>query len=271
MHVAMRRLILLLPATLLCLYALAQDKPDVPSGKQHRFLAGFSLAFGLPQAEFRNNLNAIGIGADAMFAWQSSTRLPVALGFDVGYMAYALHTQRQTLYAEVKSGNTVVSTLEIPLRVETASTIVDPQCFLRFIAPTKKIVPFVDAIVGFSYFRTGTSIYDESTRRQLSTEENGLISRDKNLDDWTLHYGCALGLQYEIKSTFAVHLRCAYLFGGEAQYYSGKQTESWDIQLTTTPSDPNNLSAGDLDVNATPYESRTDMVSIKAGITLLFD
>ncbi|HRI41018.1 MAG TPA: hypothetical protein PLW54_04980 [Bacteroidia bacterium] len=270
----MRRLILLLPAGLFCLQLCAQTTPPAPPAKQnkdHRFYAGFSLAFGLPQAEFRDNLNSIGIGIDGMFAWQPSHRFPVALGFDVGYMAYAMHTQRQTLYAEVKSGNTVISTLEIPLRVETASSIVDPQVLLRFIAPTKKVVPFVDAIFGFTYFRTGTSIYDESSRRQLSSAEDGLITRDTNLDDWTMNYGCALGLQYELKPTLAIHVRCAYIFGGEAQYYSGKQAESWDINLTTTPTDPNNISANELDVNATPYESRTDMINIKAGVTLKFD
>lgn len=269
----MRRLLIFLPACLCCLQTFAQTAPPAQPTKprkDYQLFAGISLAFGLPQAEFKENLQSIGVGIDGMFAWQPGRHFPVAVGLDVGYMAYAMHTQRQTLYAEVKSGNTIISTLEIPLRIETASSIVDPQVFLRFIAPTKKIVPFVDAIFGFTYFRTGTSIYDESSRRQLSTAEDGLITRDTNLDDWTMNYGCAFGLQYELKPQVAIHLRCAYIFGGEAQYYSGRQTESWDINLTTTPTDPNNISANELDVNATPYESRTDMVSIKAGVTFKF-
>ena len=111
-------------------------------------------AFGL-LAEFRDNLNSIGIGIDGMFAWQPSHRIPVALGFDVGCKAYAMHAQRQTLYAEVKSGTRVISTFGNTLRVETASSIVDPQVAPAFHRSPKKVVPFVDAIFGFTYFRTG--------------------------------------------------------------------------------------------------------------------
>ena len=73
-------------------------------------------------------------------------------------------------------------------------------------------------------------------------------------------------------------LRCSliylrtYIFGGQVNYYDKNQIADWDIELNpsvvTSVVGENSLNGNDVDINALPKRSITNMLMIQIGISL---
>jgi len=228
------------------------------------------LNLGIPMNEFKTYNDEVAVGGGFNLFFQPSVKIPVLVGFDLGFLGAGSQIQRETLTADIVAGGTVIETLYFPMRVETYNTITTGHLNLRILSPTKFFKPYVDGLVGFNYFGTNTSIYDESEEYYLSEADNPLITTSNQNSDWAFSYGGAAGLMIELNENILIDLRLAYTLGGEADYYVEDDIEDWELEFNTVPTDPDDIEDDDISISAIPKHSETDMMLGTIGITFRF-
>lgn len=271
------RILLLISFILLNTYcSLAQQKAAVSKTKKEKparsfVFAGFSLNTGFPMNDFKEFQKRTGWGINGHFGYQFSAKFPLALCFDLGWMSFGQSSQQQTLTADIYAGNTLVDQLSFPLRITTSNNFLAGDLALRFMAPTTVIIPHIDVIGGFNNAWTATVIYDESSEHYFTEEDDNVITRKTQLSDFTWNYGGAAGFFIELNDMTRISIRACYMFGGEAKYYTTRQTNNWEVTFSNgIYPGKENLSEDDLDVNATPNKSKTDMLVFNVGFNWKF-
>lgn len=188
--------------------ATAQDDTE----RAVRPQGSLSFLLGVPQGEFRDNVDNLGFGVD-VFGGLGIGASPVVLGLDVGFLIYGRERRSEPF------SNTIP---DVTVDVETTNNIVQSHFVLRLQPPNGTVRPYADGLFGFKYLFTETRI--ESERFQ----DNEPIASSTNFDDFALSYGIGGGLnidvyrpgpedQTELRAV-AVHIGVQYLLGSEADY-----------------------------------------------------
>lgn len=166
---------------------------------------------GVPQGEFRDNVDNPGFGLD-VFGGLGLGRSPVVIGLDVGFLIYGRERRREPF------SNTIP---DVTVDVETTNNIFQTHVVLRLQPPDGAIRPYADALVGFKYLFTQTRIESERFG------DNEAIASSTNFDDFALSYGVGGGLTIELYrpqgedkdvQSIALQLGAQYLLGSEADY-----------------------------------------------------
>ena len=244
-----------------------QRKPKVPT---YGSWLSTNLMMGIPMQEYAAVTNSLPFGFNFNYAYQPSTRVPLAFGVNVGYLNVGSRSIDRALTADITAGGMLLDQLYIPLRFEIANNMVQAHVNGRFIAPTNVVKPYVDVLGGLNYLWTSTAVYDDSPERYFATNEDGLITGKTQLDDLTWSAGGGAGVLVQLGRRTHLNAGAHYLFGGRAQFYDRSQIEDWDIQLNVsgvTQGGQGTFEPGDLTYGAVPKKSATDMLTVQLGLT----
>jgi hypothetical protein len=265
----MKKIVLFLLILLSITIAFTQTSGHTSSAKGAGYF-GIGLLAGAPLQEYKtyNDELAIGLGINGFY--QPARNVPVMVGLHLGFLGAGNKTQYENLTAQIIVDDVVIDELNFPFRIVTNNSIFIAQCNLRAYAPIKYIKPYIDGAVGFNNFHTTTSVYDESEEYYFSEEDNPLITQKTQLSEWALSYGGAGGIMVQCGENFFIDVRCAYMIGGEADYYTEDDIENWQVEFTSTPTGTSDLSEDDIAVSAVPKHSETTMLQPSIGVLFRF-
>lgn len=229
-----------LPLAILALMALplnasAQSGTDI----------GLDFALAVPQGAFDQNMGQTGFGLN-FHVGQHLGKSPVMIGLDAGAHVYGSERRREPLSMTIP---------DISARVQTTNNLAQFHGMLRLQPITGQVRPYVDALYGFKYLWTRTSLMED----QYDEEVIG----STNQDDFTRSYGVGAGLDFEVWNGLmgederpgSVYLTVGvrYLLSGEAEYLREGDIERQpgSISFRTT-------------------RSRVDIVQPRFGVTVAF-
>lgn len=203
---------------------------------------------GLPQGAFADQVDA-GFGGN-VFGGLAFERAPVVLGLDLGFLVYGIERRSEPFSTTIP---------DVTVDVRTTNNIFMGHLVMRF-QPSQGVVrPYADALFGFKYLFTETTIQDEGFN------DNESIASSTNFDDAALSYGVGGGIDIrvyrhqesepEASKLRAVHisLGARYLLGQEASYLKKGSIERRNGEV-----------AFDTE------QSRTDLLVPHVGIALTF-
>lgn len=192
-----------------------------PAQAQYKYQAGLSFMLGFPKGEFKDNVNATGIGGGGEFAY-SPKSVPLGIGASLGYMVYGKESRREPFSTTIP---------DVTVEVVTTNSIMVGHLFLRVQNKKGMLQPYMDGLVGFNYLSTDTEI------KNINRSDDGEIASSTNLDDAVFSYGIGGGLMMKVytgnvfkdstktdregqrkKYSLLIDLRMRYITGGEAEY-----------------------------------------------------
>ncbi|MCB2202277.1 hypothetical protein KQH51_05340 [bacterium] len=182
--------------------------PTAASAKPN-WQGSISFAGAIPTGDFKDEIEDGGGGICADIVWSPQAQ-PFGLGVSFEYLIYGDQTRREPLSTTIP---------DIVVDVTTSNNIVQSHLFFRVGYRHGGFRPYADALVGFKYLYTRTSIDD-------SDFDYGDEIGSTNLDDWALSYGVRGGAMIRVYDGFArkknysvfIDMRAGYLLGGEADY-----------------------------------------------------
>jgi hypothetical protein len=210
--------------------------PAPPSGPR-RWQGGLGLALGVPVGDFSGNVD-IAAGVTGQFDYGLGDS-PFSLGAEGTVLFYGNESRRVPL----------VGFPDLSVRVETSNQMGLLHGRFRAQRREGRVRPYVDALVGFNYISTTTSVdADDVCDRNDSCDDDSRT----DIDDLVLSAGGGAGVTFGFGSaphTTRLDIGVRYLYGGEADYL----TED-GIFWASEP------------VVYVPHRSRTDMVMIYIGV-----
>jgi hypothetical protein len=169
------------------------------------FDADVNLLIGVPQGDFRDNLDRTAFGINGSIAGGSQDS-PFQFGLELGIMSYGSDRRRENFNPNIP---------EVQVVVRTDYDILTGHFFGRLERPHGLVRPYADALVGLNYLFTESRITDDD-------EFGEDIASTTNFDDTTFSYGLGGGLKVKVyqqgSNKYMVNLKTRYLFGGEASY-----------------------------------------------------
>ncbi|HYF02790.1 MAG TPA: hypothetical protein VEC36_05395 [Patescibacteria group bacterium] len=213
--------------------------------------AGLALELGLPRNEFRENINNPGFGIGGHIA-VAPHAAPIMYGVEFNYLMYGYENE------SVPFNNSSVGRVNVDL--ETTNSIVTGHFLMRLQPKTGMLRPYIDALAGFNYLSTSSSIEDDLT--------NHPIAQSINFQDGAFSYGGGAGVMFELTrgeigedekgnqqfGSTLLDFRVRYMRGGEAEY----------LRKGSIKEDPNDPAKAIYDV----YTSRTDMLTFQIGVAI---
>ncbi len=203
----------LIPAlTFLFAFAAVSDTAakGIPYGQ-------FALHFatGLPQADFRQNVDNPGFGL-SMQLEGGPRRAPWALGIAGGFIVYGTESRREPFSTTIP---------DVTVEVVTSNNLAFGDLFVRFAPRELSFRPYAILMLGFHYLFTRTEIRNAS-------DPDEEIASSTNFSDFTWSYSAGAGFQYLLKETVKVDsttghkskvrvfldLQVRYQRGGMAEY-----------------------------------------------------
>lgn len=206
---------------------------------------------GAPQGAFSNEIERLGAGLNISGGYQFRDS-PFMIGLDLGFSNFGSDSRDEPLSTTIP---------DLRVQVDNSYNLATGNLFLRLVAPQMAVKPYVDALVGFNYFYTETTI----SERGFGSAEP--VLRDTNFEDIALNYGFGSGVMinvyrrdnrddgnnaHNVNSAY-VNIGARYLFGNEAEYLKkGSITREngevlFDVQ-----------------------RSKTDLLYFKLGIGIVF-
>ena len=169
---------------------------------------GGSFVIGVPQSEFRNEVDniAYGFNAEGTF-WSPSKFRPYTVGLNIGYLIYGEENQRQPFSRTIGF---------VDVNVNTTYSLLNFHLLFKVSPFTGTWRLYLEGLFGGDY------IYTRSKVENISTDEE--IVGSTNLDDFAWSYGGGGGLMIllseEIEEFTQIYLdlKARYLFGSEAEY-----------------------------------------------------
>lgn len=224
----------------MCLAALITCFGFTSEGKAQSFQAGIDFSSVFPVGEFRDNLDSNGYGVGGHFLIGLGRR-PFFLGVDAGFVTYGSETRDQPLIPSIP---------EIDLEVKTTNNIALTHLLFRAQPRSGAVRPYADALIGFKYLYTRTSINSEF--------DDEPIASTTNFNDLTFSYGFGGGVQIRLArlgpdSDISLDTKVRYLRGSEAEYLKEGSIRQENGNVF-------------FDV----LSSRTDVVSFQIGVTFRF-
>jgi hypothetical protein len=176
--------------------------------------AGGNLLLGLPQNEFKENVDNAGFGLTGHFAYRFP-QTPVLVGANLSFLIYGSETRNEPFSTTIP---------DVTVDVTTTNSILLGHLLLRLQPQTGPFRPYVDGLLGLNYLFTDTSIKSEN----WSDDDNDVAS-STNFDDTTLSYGGGGGIMVQVYQspvaenagrpvTVFLDFGVRYLKGGEAEY-----------------------------------------------------
>ncbi len=177
--------------------------------------AGVDFQVGLPQGEFKDQLDRGGIGVGFMGGYRFKGS-PLMVGLDMGFMNFGSEKRTEPLSTTIP---------DITVEVVNEYNLFHGDILLRFIPPNPETIirPFVDGLVGLNYFFTQTTLQERGTAAE--------VLRDTNFEDTSLNYGFGGGIQIRIyrrgetdkeekisARSVSLNLMGRYMYGREAEY-----------------------------------------------------
>lgn len=184
---------------LFCLSSSAQ------AGDPNWIFFNANLQVGIPLNRFGDNLGTVGPGAGGMALFQIRHQ-PIFIGVEGSWQTF----EREQLEFSVN----VPGGFE-DYEWRTNTNMVLGHAVLRFQPDFDFFLwPYADAMVGFKNIYTKTRLID------LNGEEDEVVERISNQNDWALSYGAAVGVQFAPFENPGItfDLRLAYLPGQNATY-----------------------------------------------------
>jgi len=234
-----------------------------------------SLEVGIPQNEFREKRSDAAFGAKFSIYFPVQKKMPLFVGFGLGYMGFGSKTQMIHEDLKVYAGSTLIDVIPIDMRATTNNNLFHGYLALRYKFPGKVFQPYIEGQFGFNNFYTRTTIYDVTPNRMFTYgESNNVISSSTSINSTTYNYGPEAGFIIPFgKGCSGINFGIAYLWGGEAKYYNRDQIQYWTVSFDGPQGswDPNNIDPENInlvsDYASTPNTSETDMLVIRVGVT----
>lgn len=186
-------------ALLLCLQSTSEAKQIG--------MAGIHFQGGLPQGDFKDELNKDSYGLNGEFFF-SPGKAPIGIGIVLGYGVYGEENRREPFSTTIP---------DVTVKVNTTNSIVLGHLALRAISKRGDFHPYAEGLVGLNYLFTETSISDASDGSQVASSTNQ--------DDAVFSYGFGGGMMVRIASSgndrrihWMLDVGARYLLGGEAEY-----------------------------------------------------
>ncbi|RPI25832.1 MAG: hypothetical protein EHM61_13340 [Acidobacteria bacterium] len=172
------------------------------------FDLGADFIIGLPQNQFRDNINEEGYGASGHFGYFLGDS-PIMIGVDAGFLNYGTMKRWEPFSDEIP---------EVTVRVQTTNNILLAHGFLRLQPQQGPVRPYVEGLLGFKYLFTRTSVVDEFY--------DETIASSTNFDDLAGSWGVGTGLDIRLWENrrhrgvvdVSLTLGAKYLWGSEAEY-----------------------------------------------------
>jgi hypothetical protein len=216
--------------------AATQAAPVQPAGPRN-WQGGLGLALGVPVGDFSENVD-IAAGVTGQFDYGIGGS-PFSLGAEGTILFYGSESRHVPL----------VGFPDLSVKVETSNQMAFLHGRLRAQRREGRVRPYLDALVGFNYISTTTSVVADEV-----CVDNGSCDDDSrtDIDDLVLSAGGGAGVTFGFGAaphTARLDIGVRYLYGGEADYL----TEGAIFR-------------GREPVALEPHRSRTDMVMIYIGV-----
>ncbi|AXJ02014.1 Outer membrane protein beta-barrel domain-containing protein [Cyclonatronum proteinivorum] len=206
--------------------------------------AEFALNFqiGVPQGDFGEKLDRTGYGISGMAGYRLPYS-PLMLGIDAGFLTFGTDRRRVPISPTIP---------DVTVQVDNSYNMANFSFFTRLTGRDIRFRPYVDALIGFNY------LYTDSTIRDRRTQEE--VVSDTNFDDFAFAYGLGGGFRVLIWEGVAPQTSRAY-FNVNARYMRGGNAEYVRPGSIDT-------SGGELTFDV--LESRTDILNFNIGFTVNF-
>jgi len=213
--------------------------PQSAYSQRGELIAGGNISFGLPQGPFQDQLDEIGWGLNGIVGY-ALPGAPVMLGLDFGFNVFGIDRRTEPL-------STTIPDLRVD--VENSYNMFTMMFLMRTTGRARTFRPYVDALVGFNYLFTQTTVRSRSTQEEFAS--------DTNFDDITFAYGIGGGMMYSVfrkgPSNVFLNIQTRYILGGKADYLKPGSITTSNGQVF-------------YDVNT----SRTDMLYFQIGVVAAF-
>ena len=185
-----------------------------------QFNVGLSVA--QPLGAFRQYVK-VGGGVEGGFLWNLSRDGAWGIRADAGYLIYGSENKRTRL------SNSIGDRIQVD--VSTTNNIGTFGIGPSLQVPRGAVRPYLNGLVGFSYFFTESSV--EGTNNDID------FARTTNFDDATLTYGGGGGLLFPLSvktAVVSIDLGARFLHNGETKYLrEGSIQDNPDGSITFTP------------------------------------
>ena len=205
--------------------------------------AGINFIFGVPQGEFRDNVDRFGYGIGGHLAYEPNDVF--AIGGALGILSYGNQTRQEPFSYTIP---------DVTVDVTTSNNFLFGHIIAQIGAPMGYVKPYIEGHFGFNYLWTDTKI--ESNE---SSDSDGEIATSTNFEDFTFAYGTGGGLMVnlcenkyskkllhhnknnrELDKVY-IDIKTIYTFGGTAEYLKegsihrdGNGTVEYDISKSKT-------------------------------------
>jgi hypothetical protein len=176
-----------------------------------RFQASLNFLMGYPQNEFRRNIDRTFYGLSGEFFFHFP-RSPLAVGISLEYLNYGSERRVEPLSPDIP---------DVLVDVTTRNSLFSTAAVFRLSPVEGAIRPYIEALVGFNYLFTYTSVSDDGDWSED-------IATTTNFDDWSLTYGAGAGAVIRAldirsqggRSLFSLHMEAGvrYCRGRAAEY-----------------------------------------------------
>lgn len=213
----LRSALLVIGAVLATAPATAQEEPSAPSDSAPEISGQISGGFlgAVPRGGLQRNIDSGGGFRLYLGDWVGSNS-PVVMGVDIGLIGYGRTTE------QVPFSSTVGP--RVPVEVTTNNNVLETHLSVRLQRREGRLRPYVEALAGFKYLFTRTSVGSDDFGNDGIGEE---LTGTTNFDDFALSGGAGMGLDIRLYQperftkqirAISLHLGVQYVLGQEAQY-----------------------------------------------------
>ena len=209
---------------------------------------GINFIIGMPQKEFKENVDRIGFGTGIEGLYYLTPAIPFGIGVNLGFLNYGKETRNAPLSTTIP---------DVTVKVDRTNNIGNFHLLLRLTQNFSNFSPYFDLLIGGSYLFTETKVINRRNNQEFAS--------DKNFDDWAFSYGYGGGVKIKIFNAtdettgrlvpIFLDIKGRYLLGSEAEYLSEKDFIVNDITGT---------------VSYRTRKSTTDLFNIQVGFSVLF-
>ena len=206
---------------------------------------GVSLMLGVPQGEFKENVDRLGYGVQVHGTlWAPSKERPFTIGLNLAYLVYGHESEKRRFSNPIP---------DVFVDVDRTNSLANFHLLFQVAPFTGTVRPYIEGLIGGAYIFTSTSI-----KSQWNDEE---IASSTNFDDFTWSYGGSAGLLFKLMgesgnmSALYLDLKARYLLGTEAEYLA-------EGSIT--------IDQRNGDVFYDVLKSKTDLITFHVGVTAYF-
>ena len=211
--------------------------------------AGLAFTVGLPQGEFRENVDRAGFGISGHLL--GFVNPIVGFGVEFGVLSYGSETRREPFSPTIP---------DVTVEVSRSNNFSYGHLAMQIMPDLRYLKPYAEGRFGFNYLWTDTRIENVGTGEEIASSTN--------FDDFALTYGGGGGLliqvwertgkapsddKHPVRKVY-IDLKALYMLGGNAEYLKeGSVVIQEDASVIYEVS-----------------ESRTDLLSINVGVAVEF-